>query len=49
MAVPMEWVKRRTPTQVALAVGTRELDDLPDELGPSFSRADFAHVNGVAL
>ena len=49
VAVPMEWVKRRTPTQVALAVGTRELDDLPDELGPSFSRADFARANGVAL
>jgi hypothetical protein len=37
VAVPMEWVVRRTPTRVTLAVGTRELNDLPDqrELGPN--------------
>jgi hypothetical protein len=60
VAVPMEWVVRRTPTRVTLAVGTRELDDLPDqrELGPLFSRAGVPplfvrpgvpHVNGAAV
>ena len=40
VAVPMEWVVRRTPTRVTLAVGTRSLDDLADqrELGPLFRR-----------
>jgi hypothetical protein len=40
VAVPIEWVVRRTPTRVTLAVGIRELDDLADqrELGPWFSR-----------
>jgi hypothetical protein len=37
VAVPIEWVKRRTATRVTLAVGIRELDALPDELGPLFS------------
>jgi hypothetical protein len=31
VAVPMEWVVRRTPTQVTLAVGSRTLDELPDD------------------
>jgi hypothetical protein len=39
VAVPIEWVVRRTPTQVTLAVGIRALDDLRDqrESGPLFS------------
>ena len=49
VAVPMEWVVRRSPTRVELAVGTRSLDDLPDELGPLFSCAGIAHVNGAAV
>ncbi|GAC1315002.1 MAG: hypothetical protein NVSMB2_05490 [Chloroflexota bacterium] len=28
VAVPMEWVVRRSPTRVTLAVGTGSLDDL---------------------
>jgi len=31
VAVPVEWVVRRTPTRVTLAVGPRALDDLPDQ------------------
>ena len=31
VAVPMEWVVRRTPGRVALGVGTRSLDDLADQ------------------
>jgi hypothetical protein len=36
VAVPMEWVLRRTPSQVILGVDARSLDDLADqrELGP---------------
>jgi hypothetical protein len=36
VAVPMEWVIRRTPSQVVLGVDARSLDDLADqrELGP---------------
>ena len=49
VAVPIEWVVRRSPTRVELAVGTRSLDDLPDELGPLFSCAGSAHVNGAAV
>ena len=51
VAVPMEWVTRRTPTRVALAVGTRSLDDLPDqrEFGPLFSRTGISRVNGAAV
>jgi hypothetical protein len=30
VAVPMEWVVRRTRGRVVLGVGTRSLDDLPD-------------------
>lgn len=49
VAVPMEWVVRRTPTRVTLAVGSREIDDLPDELGPLFSRAGISWLNGAVL
>lgn len=37
VAVPVEWVVRRTPTRVTLAVGARALDDLPDQ------PADWGH------
>jgi PRC-barrel domain len=30
VAVPMEWVVRRTPDRLVLGVGTRSLDDLGD-------------------
>jgi hypothetical protein len=30
VAVPIEWVVRRTPQRVELGVGTRSLDDLGD-------------------
>jgi hypothetical protein len=30
VAVPMEWVLHQTSRSVALGVGTRSLDDLPD-------------------
>ena len=30
VAVPMEWVVRRTPARLVLAVGARSLDDLPE-------------------
>jgi hypothetical protein len=51
VAVPMEWVARRTPARVALAVGTRSLDDLPDQRAPEplYSRTDISHVNGAAV
>jgi len=29
VAVPMEWVTKRTPTRLELGVGPRSLDDLP--------------------
>jgi hypothetical protein len=32
VAVPIEWVIRRTPTRVELGVGTRSLDDLGERL-----------------
>ena len=31
VAVPMEWVVRSTPGGLVLGVGTRSLDDLPDQ------------------
>jgi hypothetical protein len=31
VAVPMEWVVRRTPERLVLAVGARSLDDLPEQ------------------
>jgi hypothetical protein len=31
VAVPMEWVVRRTPQRLVLAVGARSLDDLPEQ------------------
>jgi hypothetical protein len=31
VGVPVEWVVRRTPTRVTLAVGAHALDDLPDQ------------------
>jgi hypothetical protein len=31
VAVPMEWVVRRTPNRLELAVGARSLDDLPEQ------------------
>ena len=31
VAVPMEWVVRHTRGRVVLGVGTRSLDDLPDQ------------------
>jgi hypothetical protein len=31
VAVPMEWVVRRTGGRVVLGVGTHSLDDLPDQ------------------
>jgi hypothetical protein len=48
VAVPMEWVVRRTPARVTLGVGTRSLDDLADqrEVGPLLSRAGVSRVNG---
>jgi hypothetical protein len=32
VAVPMEWVVRRSPERLVLAVGARSLDDLPEQL-----------------
>jgi hypothetical protein len=32
VAVPMEWVTKRTPTRLELGVGTCSLDDLPERL-----------------
>jgi hypothetical protein len=49
VAVPIEWVVRRTPTKVILAVGTNSLDDLPDELAPLFSRGGISRVNGAVM
>jgi hypothetical protein len=51
VAVPVEWVLRRTPTRVTLAVGARALDDLPDqrELGPSFNSTGSSRANGRPL
>jgi hypothetical protein len=51
VAVPVEWVVRRTPTRVTLGVGTRSLDDLADqrELGPLFSLAGVSRVNGTVV
>jgi hypothetical protein len=51
VAVPMEWVVRRTPSRVTLGVGTRSLDDLPDqrELGPLFRRTGVSRVNGTVV
>jgi hypothetical protein len=31
VAVPIEWVVRRTPSQLTLAVDSRALDELPEE------------------
>jgi hypothetical protein len=41
VAIPLEWVVRRTSTSVTLGVGVRSLDDLADqrELGPLHSRS----------
>jgi hypothetical protein len=30
VGVPMEWIANRSPSRLALAVGTRSLDDLAD-------------------
>ena len=51
VAVPVEWVVRRTPTRVTLAVGTRSLDDLPDqpEPGQSFTYPGIPQLNGSPL
>jgi hypothetical protein len=51
VSIPIEWIARRTPRRVTLAVGTRELDDMRDqrELGPLFVRPDVPHVNGAAV
>ena len=35
VAVPVEWVIRRTPRRLVLAVGAQSLDDLPEQLQPS--------------
>jgi hypothetical protein len=32
VAVPMEWVTKRTPTRLELGVGPRSLDDLPERI-----------------
>jgi hypothetical protein len=40
VAVPMEWVVRRTAGHVALGVGTRSLDDLADQPTRSPTSAD---------
>lgn len=51
VAVPIEWVVRRTPSRVTLGVGTRSLDDLADqrELGPLFRRTGVSRVNGTVV
>jgi hypothetical protein len=38
VAVPMEWVARRTPTRVTLAVGVGALDDLRDQRDSALAR-----------
>ena len=38
VAIPMEWVVRRTPTSVTLGVGARSLDDLAEQSAPLHSR-----------
>ena len=40
VAIPMEWVVRRTPGRVALGVGTRSLDELADQPNPRHTSAD---------
>jgi hypothetical protein len=49
VAVPLEWVTRRTPTRLTLAVGAGSLDDLADqrELGPLHTRIGAAYGNGT--
>jgi len=52
VAVPVEWVVRRTPTRVTLAVGARALDDLPDQpenWRQSFTSAGTPRLNGTPL
>jgi hypothetical protein len=52
VAVPVEWVVRRTPTRVTLGVGTRSLDDLPDQPESprqSFTSARIPQLNGTPL
>jgi hypothetical protein len=40
VAVPMEWVVRRSPGRVALGVATCSLDDLAEQPNPSHTSAD---------
>jgi len=50
VAVPLEWVVRRTPTRVTLAVGSRALDDLPDQYEAlSFTTANMPQLNNTPL
>ena len=50
VAVPVEWVVRRTPTRVTLAVGSRALDDLPDQYEAlSFTSASMPQLNNTPL
>ncbi len=50
VAVPLEWVVRRTPTRVTLAVGSRALDDLPDQHEVlSFTSAGMPRLNDTPL
>jgi hypothetical protein len=34
VAVPFEWITKRSSSQLVLGVGTKSLDDLPDQLRP---------------
>jgi hypothetical protein len=40
VAVPMEWVVRRSPRHVTLGVGTRSMDDLADQPNRRHTSAD---------
>jgi hypothetical protein len=39
VAVPMEWVTKRTPTRLELGVGPRSLDDLPERIDSARSHS----------
>jgi hypothetical protein len=39
VAIPMEWVVRRTSSRVTLGVGARSLDDLAEQHAPLHSRS----------
>jgi hypothetical protein len=42
VAVPIEWVVKRSASQLVLGVSARSLDDLDDHVPPAFTRSVLA-------